>query len=123
VEISLDKRAVKQIRLSAAEAIEDGDTETLKEDVFEAFPEDRVEMLEQLLGGTDFMGFLAAVLDDWSGDDVDELFELLETQLGEHGADLKYPLSDAEPYDEEDSEDEYSADQDESDEAGVDDEP
>ena len=30
------------------------------------------------------------VLDEWSGDDVDELFELLETQLGDLGVDLKY---------------------------------
>ena len=30
------------------------------------------------------------MLDEWSGDDVDELFELLETQLGDLGIDIKY---------------------------------
>jgi hypothetical protein len=89
MEIYLDKRAVKQIRGSTAEAIEEGDTETLKEDILEAFPEEQIETLEQLLGGGDFMEMLAEILDEWSGDDVDELLELLETQLGDNGVDLK----------------------------------
>ena len=33
--------------------------------------------------------FLTDVLDEWSGEDVEELLELLETQLGEAGLDLK----------------------------------
>src|SRR5262245_41365487 len=39
MEIHLDKRAVRQIRLSAADAIEEGDTEALREDILEAFTE------------------------------------------------------------------------------------
>jgi hypothetical protein len=105
VEIYLDKKAVQQIRMSAAEAIEEGDVETLKEDIFEAFPEDRVETLEQLLGGGDFMDVVGSLLDNWSGDDLDELFELLETQLAGHGVDLKYHVSDDESAP--DDEDEY----------------
>ena len=35
MEIFLDKRAVKQIRQSATDAIDDGDTETLREDIIE----------------------------------------------------------------------------------------
>ena len=41
MEIYLDKRAVKQIRLSAQEAIEEDDMESLREDILEAFTEDR----------------------------------------------------------------------------------
>ena len=44
---------------------------------------------ERRLDTADFFEFLTDVLDEWSGDDVDELFELLETQLGEVGIDLK----------------------------------
>ena len=39
MEIVLDKRAVKQIRLSAQDAVEEGDTEALREDILEAFTE------------------------------------------------------------------------------------
>ena len=89
MEIHLDKRAVRQIRLSAADAIEEGDTETLREDILEAFTEEQVEEIERRIDSGDFFEFLTDVLDEWSGDDVDELFELLETQLGDVGVDLE----------------------------------
>jgi hypothetical protein len=100
MEIHLDKRAVRQIRLSAADAVEEGDTEALREDVLEAFSEEQVEEIERRIDSGDFFEFLTDVLDDWSGDDVDELFELLETQLGDIGVDLKY-----EPREEDEDED------------------
>ena len=49
MEIHLDKRAVKLIRLSAQDAIEEGDTEALREDIYEAFSEEQVEELERRL--------------------------------------------------------------------------
>ena len=93
MEIHLDKRAVRQIRLSAQEAIEEDDTESLREDILEAFTEDQVEEIERRLDNGDFFEFLTDVIDEWSGDDVDELLELLETQLGEVGIDLKTEIS------------------------------
>ncbi|HZF56719.1 MAG TPA: hypothetical protein VE093_49230 [Polyangiaceae bacterium] len=105
MEIHLDKRAVKQIRLSAADAIEEGDTEALREDVLEAFTEEQVEEIERRIDSGDFFEFLTDILDEWSGDDVDELFELLETQLGEIGIDLKYESRDEDEEDVEDDDD------------------
>jgi hypothetical protein len=90
MDILLDKRAVRQIRLSAADAIEEGDTESLREDILEAFTEEQVEDIERRLDNGDFFEFLSDVLDEWNGDDADELFEMLETQLGDLGVDLKY---------------------------------
>src|SRR5579862_9568359 len=106
MEIFLDKRAVKQIRLSAQDAIEEGDIETLREDILEAFTEEHVEEIERRIDSGDFFEFLTDVLDEWSGDDVDELFELLETQLGDLGVDLKYePREEEEEESEDDSDD------------------
>ena len=120
MELYLDRRAVRQIRLCAQEAIEEDDTESLREDILEAFTEDQVEEIERRLDNGDFFEFLTDVLDEWSGDDVDELFELLETQLGEVGIDLK---TDAKTEDDEESEeDEDDADEDEDEEDGEDDE-
>jgi hypothetical protein len=90
MEIYLDKRAVKQIRLSAKDAIEEGDRETLREDILEAFSEEQVEEIERRLDNGDFFEFLTDMLDEWSGDDADELFELMDTQLGDVGIELKY---------------------------------
>lgn len=90
MEITLDKRAVRQIRLSAQDAIEEGDTETLREDILEAFTEEQIEEIERRLDNGDFFEFLTDMLDEWSGDDVDELFELLDAQLGDVGVDVKF---------------------------------
>src|SRR5262245_34421086 len=111
MEIQLDKRAVRQIRLSATDAVEEGDTEALREDVLEAFSEEQVEEIERRLDSGDFFEFLTDVLDEWGGDDVDELFELLETQLGEIGIDLKFAPREEDP--EEDADDEGDLDDDE----------
>jgi hypothetical protein len=107
MEIYLDKRAVRQIRMSAEDAIEEGDTETLREDILEAFTEEQVEDIERLLDNGDFFEFLTDLLDEWGGDDADELFEILETRLGELNIDLKYeiPSEDAEEEDFDDDDD------------------
>jgi hypothetical protein len=130
MEIHLDKRAVRQIRLSAADAIEEGDTEALREDILEAFSEEQVEEIERRIDTGDFFEFLTDVLDEWSGDDVDELFELLETQLGDLGVDLKHEPRDEDEEDVEDADDDVDddvdedEDEDEEDEvAGDDEEP
>ncbi len=90
MEIYLDKRAVRQIRLSAQDAIEEGDIETLREDILEAFTEEQVEEIERRLDNGDFFEFLTDLLDEWSGDDADELLELIDTQLGDVGVDVKF---------------------------------
>jgi hypothetical protein len=110
MEMHLDRRAVRQIRVSAQEAIEEDDTESLREEILEAFSEDQVEEIERRLDHGDMFEFLTDVVDEWSGDDVDELMELLETQLGEVGIDLKI---DAKSDDEEEEEDEETEDEDE----------
>jgi hypothetical protein len=116
MEIFLDKRAVKQIRMSANDAIEEGDSESLREDILEAFSEEQVEEIERRLDNGDFFEFLSDVLDDWNGDDVDELFELLETQLGDLGVDLKYGARGAVAADpEEEEEDDVDVDEDDDD--------
>ena len=127
MEIFLDKRAVRQIRISAQDAIEEGDTETLREDVLEAFTEEQVEEIERRLDSGDFFEFLTDMLDEWGGDDVDELFELLETQLGDVGIDLKYEAKEGavsadEETDEDEDDDDDDFDDDDEDEDDDDDE-
>jgi hypothetical protein len=104
MEIFLDKRAVRQIRLSAQDAIEEGDTETLREDLLEVFTEEQVEEIERRLDNGDFFEFLTDMLDEWSGDDADELFELLDAQLGDVGVDVKFEKKVASPDDEDEGE-------------------
>jgi len=104
MDIFLDKRAVKQIRISADEAIEEGDTDTLREDIMEAFTEEQIEEIERRIDSGDFYDFLSEMLDEWSGEDVDELFELLESALVDVGIDVKYARATSEEEEEEEEE-------------------
>jgi hypothetical protein len=108
MEILLDKRAVRQIRQSATDAIEDGDTETLREDVMDAFSEEQIEEIERRIDGGDFFDFIGDALEEWDGDDIDELFELLESHLTDVGIELKYEQPEADEEEEEEDEDEFS---------------
>jgi hypothetical protein len=135
MEIYLDKRAIRQIRLSAQDAVEEGDIETLREDILEAFSEEQVEEIERRLDSADFFEFLTDLLDEWSGDDADELLELLDTQLGDVGVDLKFekrggveveadeeeeaPEFEDEDFDEDEDEDDEEEEEEEEDEGGV----
>lgn len=110
MEIILDRRALKQIRLSATDAIEENDTETLREDIHDAFSEEQVEEIERRIDGGDFYELLSELIDEWSGDDVDELLELIEAQLSEAGMELKYATDEYEE-EEEEEDDEPPADE------------
>lgn len=105
MEIYLDKRAVRQIRLSANDAIEEGDTETLREDVINSFSDDDIEEIERRIDSGDFYDFISDILDEWSQEDPDELFELLEAQLADVSIDMKYYAPEGDDDDDEDDED------------------
>lgn len=127
MEILLDKRAVKQIRTSAGDAVDDGDTETLREDVMDAFSEEQIEEIERRIDSGDVYDFLSDAIEEWDGDDVDELFELLETHLSDIGIELKYksPAAEGEEEEEEaeEEEEDFSGDDEEEDDGLSEDEP
>lgn len=100
MEIFLDKRAQKQIRVSAQDAIDEGDHDSLREDVLEAFSDEQIEEIERRIDSVDFADLISEILDEWGGDEVDELFELLESHLAEVGIELKRTPAGAEDDDE-----------------------
>ena len=113
MEIYLDSRAIRQLRISIADAIEEGDTETLREDLIEAFSEDDIEEIERRVDSGDFYDFVSEILDEWSGEDVDELFELLEQELSEVEIDIKFATSADEEEEEEEEDEEAETDEEE----------
>jgi len=105
MEIYLDSNAIRQIRLAALDAIEDGDSETLREELIEAFTDADIEEIERRVDAVDFFDFIGDILEEWSGDDVDELFEVLEGQLTDADVDLKYAGETEEAGDDDEEED------------------
>jgi predicted AlkP superfamily pyrophosphatase or phosphodiesterase len=102
MEIFLNKRAMRQIRLSVADAIEDGEIDALREDLVATFSDDDIEEIERRIDSGDFYDFISEILDEWSGEDLDELMELLETQLSDADVDLKYTAPENDDDDESD---------------------
>jgi len=90
MEIFLNKRAMRQVRLSVADAIADGEIDALREDLVSVFSDDDIEEIERRIDSGDFYDFITEILEEWSGEDLDELMELLETQLADADVDLKY---------------------------------
>ena len=90
MEIFLNKRAMRQVRLSVADAIEDGEIDALREDLVSVFSDNDIEEIERRIDSGDFYDFITEILEEWSGEDLDELMELLETQLADADVDLKY---------------------------------
>lgn len=106
MEIFLNKRAMRQVRLSVADAIEDGETDALREDLVSTFSDDDIEEIERRIDSGDFYDFITEILDEWSGEDLDELLELLETQLADADVDLKYTAPEDDDSDDDDDEEE-----------------
>ncbi len=122
MEIYLDRRAIRQIRVSAQEAIEEGDTESSREEIIDAFSEDQIEEIERRLAHGDMFEFVTDILDEWSGEDADELLEIIETQLGELGLDMKVEDKDDEDETEEEDDEVVEDDEDDDEEDGDDEE-
>ena len=70
--------------------IEDGEIDALREDLVSVFSDDDVEEIERRIDSGDFYDFITEILEEWSGENLDELMELLETQLADADVDLKY---------------------------------
>jgi len=80
--------------------------DTLREDIMEAFRDDDIEEIERRIDSGEFYEFVSDVLDEWAGDEVDDLFEILEQALTDVGIEIKYTDPELEDEDEEEDEEE-----------------
>ena len=120
MEIYLDRRAMRQIQLAVEDALEDGDSESLRDEIAAAFRPSDVDEIERRVDSGDFLDFLSEILDEWGGEDLDELLELLESQLSDADMDLRYAVPAGDEGDDEDEDDDE--DDDDSDDDGDDEE-
>ena len=104
MEIFLSKRVMRQVRLSVADAIENGEIDSLREDLVSIVSDDNIEKIERRIDGGDFYEFISEILGEWSGEDFDELLELLEAQLSDADVDLKYAPPESDDDEEEEEE-------------------
>lgn len=106
MEIYFDRRTVRELRNSALDAIEDGGYEALAEDFVRAFSDDQVDEIEKRLSSGDFPDFVNEILEEWGMDEVDNLFELLESHFAEIDIELRFEDVRSEDEEEEEEEEE-----------------
>ena len=90
MEIYFDRRTVRELRNAAVDAIEDGDYEALSEDLVKAFSDEQVDEIEKRLSSGDFPDFINEILEEWGMDDVDNLFETLESRFAEIDIEIRF---------------------------------
>ncbi|MEZ4288259.1 MAG: hypothetical protein R3A47_08990 [Polyangiales bacterium] len=112
MDIHLSKSSMRQIQLAVDDAVENGDTDPLRDELMSAFSEDAIEEIERRIDTGDFYDFITEILEEWSGEDAEELLELLETQLADADVDLKYTAVSVDEEEEEEEEDEEESDDD-----------
>jgi hypothetical protein len=78
----------------------------------DAFSEEQIEEVERRIDSGDMYDFISDAIEEWDGDDVDELFELLETHLSDLGIELKYKSQELEDDEEEETVEEDDDDDD-----------
>jgi hypothetical protein len=110
VEIYLDNRALRQIRLSVSDAIDEGDSENLRDDLVRVFSTEDTEEIERRVDSGDIYDFISEVLDEWSMEDFDELLELLEAHLTDADIELKFGSPDGEEDDSDEPDDDDDGD-------------
>jgi hypothetical protein len=115
MEIYFDRRTVRELRNAAQDAIEDGDHEALSEDLVKAYSDEQIDEIEKRLSSGDFPDFINEILEEWGMDDVDNLFETLESRFAEIDIELRF--EDIRTDEDEEEEEEEEVDDEELDES------
>lgn len=108
-EIIVNRSRTKILRLAVREAIDEGTRDSLGVEIMDAFTESQIEDIDAHLDGVSFEDVIEETLDEWGGEEEEELLELLEARFGEMGMELKFWYTD-EAIDDEDEDEEYSDD-------------
>ena len=95
MEIFINKRSMRQLRLAVADAIEDGEIDALREELAGLFSDDDIEEIERRIDRGHFYDFIS---------------QLLDTEISDAYVDLKYTAPESDDDDEDDDEDEEDDD-------------
>lgn len=93
-EIFIDTRRTVNIKLAIADAIDNGEYESLANDLRDCFTDDQVEEIERLIESGDLEEAIDDILAEWNGDTVDELLETMDRFFFDSGIELLFDETD-----------------------------
>lgn len=105
LEIIIEPRRVFNLKQAVTEAIESGDYDTLFEDIRDCFTEEQIELIEEVLDSGDIGESIDEIVNEWGGDDVDELLETIENFFADSSIEVRF--ADDEEFAEEEATEEF----------------
>jgi len=89
-EIFIDTRRTTNIKQAIADAIENGEYESLASDIRDCFTDDQIEEIEGLIESGDLEEAIDDILTEWNGDTVGELLETMDRFFFESSIELLF---------------------------------
>ena len=90
LEIIVDPRRTFNLRQAVTESIESGDYDNLYDDIRDCFTEDQVEQIEEVLENGDIAEAIDEIVNEWNAEDLDDLFESIETYFAESSVEIQF---------------------------------
>ena len=90
LEIYIEPRRTVNLKQAVVEAIESGEYESLATDIRDCFTEDQVEQIEEMLETGDISEAIDEVVTEWNAEDVDDLFEAIESYFADVNVELQF---------------------------------
>ena len=107
VEIVVEPRQSYSLKQAVMEAIKTGDYNSLYDDIRDCFTEEQIEEMEELLDSGDIGEAIDEIVNEWNGEDLEELFETTQSYFAEFSIELQFLHDDEFDTDEQDADSDY----------------
>ncbi|MDJ0764461.1 MAG: hypothetical protein QNJ97_15905 [Myxococcota bacterium] len=105
LQIIVEARRTFNLRQAVIAAVEGGDYDSLYDDILDCFTDDQVEQMEEFLDSGDVGEAIDEIVTEWNAEDVDELFESIESYFADSNIEIQFLQDDS--FDEESDESDY----------------
>ncbi len=101
-EILIDARRTINLKQAVADAVENGEYEGLADDIRDCFEEDQIGAIEEIFDTLSIEEAIDEILEEWAGDDSDELLEIIESYFADADIEVRFDHNDLDLVNDED---------------------
>ncbi|MFO8071615.1 MAG: hypothetical protein R6V85_07040 [Polyangia bacterium] len=93
-EILIDARRTINLKQAVADAVENGEYEGLADDIRDCFEDDQISAIEGIFDTLSIDEAIDEILEEWAGDDSDELLEIIESYFADADIEVRFDHND-----------------------------
>ncbi len=90
LEVYVEPRRTVNFKQAVVEAIENGEYESLADDIRDCFSEDQIEEIQEVLESGDIEETIDDIITEWSGDNLEELMEGIDIAFSSSSIELHF---------------------------------